>query len=288
MFPVLPLADWSASRSRHESVVRPFVEDWLHRSARGIPHPVRDFLFEYYSFRPSHLLRWSPGVDVHLETATATQLDWKQFEDHPSGAYLPSGTMPEVRCEYLRWATKYLENVVHREPLFGCLGLHEWAMVYRAKEVRHSHVALRLSEKAIAEVVEEQGLRCTHYDAYRFFTPEAVPLNRIPLTRTTTSEHDQPGCIHANMDLYKFAYKIAPYCKSDVLLAAFQLACAAREIDMRASPYDLSKYGYSPIFIETRSGREEYIREQRQIAARAMPIRMSLLEEYLRIHPARM
>ena len=32
-------------------------------------HPVHDFLFTYYSFRPAQLRRWSPGYGVVLADA---------------------------------------------------------------------------------------------------------------------------------------------------------------------------------------------------------------------------
>ena len=37
------------------------VGDHLARRQRGVKHPVHDFLFTYYSFRPAQLRRWSPG-----------------------------------------------------------------------------------------------------------------------------------------------------------------------------------------------------------------------------------
>ncbi len=33
----------------------------LERRERGETHPVIDFLFTYYSYRPNQLLRWHPG-----------------------------------------------------------------------------------------------------------------------------------------------------------------------------------------------------------------------------------
>ncbi|SUA43690.1 Uncharacterised protein [Nocardia africana] len=79
------------------------------------------------------------------------------------------------------------------------------------------------------------------------------------------------------MDLYKWAFKLVPLIDSDLLLDCFALACAAREIDMRASPYDLTDYGYRPIPIETPSGRAEYVRAQSELARRAEPLRTELL-----------
>ncbi len=260
--------------------MRPNADERTRRMARQERHPVYDFLFEYYSFRPAHLLRWTPGFGVHLEGATRDDIAWSEFVASDSGLSLPASAFPEHRVPYLRWAVAYLEAVLAREPSFACLGLHEWAMVYRDPAVRHPYVPLRLSRAATDAVVDSQALRCTHYDAFRFFTPAATPRNRWALTRAMTTEHDQPGCIHANMDLYRFAYKIAPFCPSDVVGDAFELARAAREVDMRASPYDLSAYGFAPLKIELRTGREEYAELQRELAVRARTVRERVLVVY--------
>jgi hypothetical protein len=91
---------------------------------------------------------------------------------------------------------------------------------------------------------------------------------------------EQPGCIHANMDLYKWAFKSMPWIGSDLLLRCFRLALYAREIDMRASPYDLSSYGeYDPVLIETAEGRQQYEKLQRGVADQAAPLRRELIEE---------
>ncbi|MBN9117633.1 MAG: 3-methyladenine DNA glycosylase [Planctomycetes bacterium] len=255
--------------------------------ARHEKHPVYDFLFEYYSFRPAHLLRWSPGPDVLLEGATRDDVAWAEFEATDGGLVLRAETFPAHRVSYLRWAVGYLDAVLAREPSFACMGLHEWAMVYKDPNVRHPYVPLRLSRAETDAVVDSQALLCTHYDAFRFFTPAATPLNRWELARGTTGAHDQPGCVHANMDLYRFAYKIAPFCPSELVADAFELARSAREIDMRASPYDLSGYGFAPIKIETRTGREEYVERQRELAHRARPVRERVREVYHHLLAAR-
>jgi hypothetical protein len=255
--------------------------------ARHEPHPVYDFLFEYYSYRPAHLLRWTPGFGVHLAGATPAEVAWAEFVPTDGGLLLPAGAFPAHRVSYLLWAVAYLEAVLARPPSFACAGLHEWAMVYRDPSVRHRYVPLRLSRPETDAVVEALPLRCTHYDAFRFFTPSAAPRNRWELTRAAGPEHDQPGCVHANMDLYRFAYKVAPFCPSDVVADAFDLARAAREVDMRASPYDLNGYGFPPIAIETAAGREEYAEHQRALAARARPVRERVLAAYRRLHAAR-
>jgi hypothetical protein len=271
---------WREAKTTYLARVRPWAEDRVRRAARREKHPVYDFLFEYYSFRPAHLLRWTPGFGVALEGATRDDIAWGEFVPCDGGLALPASAFPEHRVPYIRWAVEYLAAVLAREPSFACLGLHEWAMVYRDPNVRHPYVPLRLSRARIDAVVESQALLCTHYDAFRFFTREAAPRNRWELTRAATPGHDQPGCIHANMDLYRFAYKVAPFCPSELVADAFEVARAAREVDMRASPYDLGGYGFAAIPIETRPGREEYVELQRGIAARARPVRERLLEVY--------
>lgn len=274
---------WEAARAAYLARVRPLADDRTRRAGRGEKHPVHDFLFEYYSFRPAHLLRWTPGADLLLAGATRDDIAWSEFVPTDGGLILPAAAFPAQRVEYLRWAGDYLAAVAAREPSFACLGLHEWAMVYRDPNVRHPYVPLRLSRAETDALVESQPLRCTHYDAFRFFTRDAAPRNRLELTRAATSEHDQPGCIHVVMDLYRFAYKVAPFGPSEVVADAFELAAAARAIDMRASPYDLTGYGYAPIRIETKDGREEYVEHQRDLAARAAPVRERVRAVYARL-----
>jgi len=157
-------------------------------------------------------------------------------------------------------------------------------MLYRTDQPRHPSVPLRLSPATIAHTVESLPLVCTHFDAYRFFTPDALPLNRHTLSRADTIDHDQPGCIHVTMDLYKFAYKLAPWTPSSLLADCFELALAAREIDMRASPYDLSRWQLTPIPIESPHGRAEYAAAQRQLLEAAQPLRAALLALYEHHH----
>ena len=78
-------------------------------------------------------------------------------------------------------------------------------------------------------------------------------------------------------DLCKWSYKLSPLIGSETLLDRLELAAAAREIDMRASPYDLSDFGYTPIAVEDAAGRAEYVRCQKAIATRAEPLRTALL-----------
>lgn len=79
------------------------------------------------------------------------------------------------------------------------------------------------------------------------------------------------------MDLYKWAYKSSPWISSDFLRKTLFFAIEARSIDMRASPYDLSDYGYSPIPIETTEGRRKYEREQTGLYRKGLALRSELI-----------
>jgi hypothetical protein len=187
---------------------------------------------------------------------------------------------PAARRDFVDWTISFLSNTAERSPNFSCFGLHEWAMVYREPAIRHQEVPLRLSRPDLDSFLESQQLSCTHFDAFRFFSEKAKPRNSMQLERTLTAEMDQPACIHVNMDLYRFCYKIAPWIESELLADAFALARAARELDMRASPYDLAEFGFEPIPIESADGRAQYVRLQREIARSAEPVRERVLKAY--------
>ena len=67
-----------------------------------------------------------------------------------------------------------------------------------------------------------------------------------------------------------------------MVFAYFQNARALREIDMRASPYDLANIGYEPILMETAEGRAEYARIQKVLAHQTAPLRAEFAD-YIRI-----
>ncbi len=152
-------------------------------------------------------------------------------------------------------------------------------MVYRQTpgEVRHNAWPLRFPPDELARIVEAQPVRCSHFDAFRFFTAPARPLNRLQPERATAPQFEQRGCLHANMDLYKWAFKLAPFTPAELVADCFELARAIREVDMRASPYDLAALGFTPIRIETAGGRAEYEAHQRDFAARSQPLRARLI-----------
>lgn len=242
----------------------------------GQRHPIEDFLFEYYAYRPGQLLRWHPGLGFLLEGGEE-YLPHKGYIQTPDGVTTDSRSLPPHRVQSMRWLQGMLEASMARTAAFGCFGLHEWAMVYRTSEIRHETWPLRLSPEAIATVIEENTPRCTHYDAFRFFTPAARPLNKYQFSRTEAAAHEQSACLHANMDLYKWAFKLSPFSSSELVADCFSLAREIRELDMQASPYDFQALGIRPICIETPQGRAEYETRQREFALRAIPLRQRLI-----------
>ena len=276
----LTVADWREQQRVHEARVDVWIQPHRERAARGEKHPVEDFLFSYYSFRAAWLRRWHPGPDVILAGEPAEEfLRWSEYEKTDDGVQLRASALPEKRKTFVAWLRDYLQATGSRSAFFGCFGWHEWAMVYRQspEEVRHNTQPLRFDAKTIAEIVENGPGCCTHFDAFRFFTEPARPLNHHQPTRETVKALDQRGCLHVNMDLYKWASKLSPYCPSELMADCFALARDIREIDMRASPYDLQHLGYEAIKIETVPGRSEYEHAQREFARRSEPLRQRLI-----------
>jgi hypothetical protein len=273
---------WRARADAHAARVDAWTAGRLERSARGEKHPVDDFLFTYYPTRPAQLHRWHPGLGVALLGPTPLVEDaaYREVVTDLGTATTVDPARFAPRREGLAWVEGLVRRTAQRPARLGCFGLHEWAMVYGLEqhEVRHESWPLRLAPDAVRDVVDEQGVRCTHYDAFRFFTPEAEPLNELTPTRATQPDLEQPGCLHATMDLYKWSSKYVALVGSDLVADAFGLARDARRLDMQAAPYDLRDLGYDPIRVETVDGRAEYVRRQRELVDRAAPLRRRLAE----------
>ena len=103
-----------------------------------------------------------------------------------------------------------------------------------------------------------------------------MPLNALEPTRATQPDLEQPGCLHAAMDLYKYAFWFSPLVSSDLVMDCFENAARARELDMRASPYDMAPFGLEPIRVETPEGRADYAAEQRELMTATDPLRLRL------------
>lgn len=272
---------WTDLERAHQERADSLTAEHRERAARGEKHPVWDFLFTYYSYSPSRLRRWHPGAAVQLDDA-ADRLSWRWYSPGsiPDSAVPDAGAFGQEKGGLADLIERMLRRTAARPGQFGCFGLHEWAMVYQEPARRHT-APLRLGQHGTDAVVEAHDLRCTHFDAFRFFTPPAIPRNRQGLTRTDQPELEQPGCLHAGMDVYKWAMKLGPLVPGDLLLDAFELARDIRLLDMAAAPYDLSEWGVVPVPIETADGKAEYVHRQRGFAERGNELRDQLLVAWL-------
>jgi len=251
-----------------------------HRARRQNPrkHPVEDFLFSYYMHSPAQLRRWHPGPGVTLEGA-GERAGWKFYRYAEGIAAVDLDIFLDSRGSTVRSIRQLLSATAARPAHLGCFGLHEWAMVYRQspEQLRHADWPLRLGQAGTDQVVESHQIRCSHFDAFRFFTEPARALNTLELSRDSQMATEQPGCLHATMDLYKWAYKLSPAIPSDLTADCFDLARSVRELDMRAAPYDLSSLGCEPVEIETAAGKAVYVEGQRDFATRAEVLRRRLI-----------
>jgi hypothetical protein len=280
---VLDAPAWRARRAAHECRVDVWVQPHLERRRRREAHPVEDFLFTYYSQRPASFRRWDPGFGVVLEDAEE-YVGLKGYVE-TSGGMTVSREHVRSQERLLRGLHNLLTATASRQPQLGCFGMHEWAMVYRLapSDVRHSSWPLRLGPEGTDEVVESHRIACSHFDAFRFFTDEARPLNTLSPGRDDRVDLEQPGCLHAGMDLYKHAFRLSPMVPSELVADCFELAHDIRVLDMRASPYDLSALGHSPVRVETPEGKQDYVAAQRAFAERGRLLRQRLVDEVERL-----
>ncbi|NMM29678.1 MAG: 3-methyladenine DNA glycosylase [Cellulomonas sp.] len=317
---VVPAAAWLPLAEAHAARADALTAAHRARQAARERHPIDDFLYDYYGTKPSLLRRWHPGAGAALgrtPDGPAEHAAWRWYATDDNGTVgLDVQALGADRGDTVRYVRMLLTATADRPARTGCLGLHEWAMVYRQDDARRRHtLPLRLGRDGTDAVVEAHPLRCSHFDAFRFFTPDAVPRNRVqltradqvgseqpgclhanmdllcrqtdspdqvsepePLTRQTQVLYEQPGCLHANMDLTKWSMKLGPAVPGNLLLDCFELAGEIRLLDMQASPYDLSSLGERAVAIETREGKAEYVARQREFAERAAALRQRIVE----------
>ncbi len=273
---------WRPLQDAHEARADRLTRDHLDRTRRRQPHPVEDFLFTYYTLRPGQLRRWHPGLGTALAGA-ADRTGWRFYRPLDPDAAVAGVDLPAflaARGDQLRFTQRLLSATRAAPAQFDCFGLHEWAMVYRQDpaEIRHAGRRLRLGSAGTDQVVRDHRIRCSHYDAFRFFTAAARGRNTVQPTPDGRVGQEQPGCLHASMDVYKWAYRLLPVVPSDLVVDAFELARSIREVDMRASPYDLTDLGLTPIPVETVAGKAQYVAAQRGFAEQAQALRRRLLD----------
>lgn len=195
-------------------------------------HPIYNFIFVYFFFNRKILFQYSPGIHVEIEGVHDSQelmsinlAPELQSVSSQRNFLAISSNEKKISKKFLQRTLHLLKSIQSKLPSFWCFGLHEWAMQYNSiqqtstKNSTFQSLPLRVTQQQIESLLnpprhENQysvpRLRCTHYDAIRFFTPSSVPLNAVSPspTRLTVDQFDQPGCIHVNMDLFKYIHTI--------------------------------------------------------------------------------
>lgn len=258
-------------------------------------HPIYNFLHTYYRYSPEILMNYSPGIGIivnGINLNNIPDLIRPYFIEVNHGVTISVNLLASDHKKRTKLYDNYqlMLQTSLRQPHFGCFGYHEWAMLYSGSSpgsvplAKHQpHLEWRVNQSVIDEIVSSNNLKCTHFDAWRFFHPDAKSLNSIPvMSRSSQIDHDQPGCIHVAMDLFKYAYSLYPFISSDSLRSCLEIAIEARLIDMRASPYDVSGYDVckQPIPVETMEGKREYIAAQEDLYKKSQQVRLDLLRGY--------
>jgi hypothetical protein len=272
---VLDERTWRRRARAHAARVDTLVADHVQRRRDGVAHPVHDFLFGYYSYRPGQLRRWHPGFGVGL-AGGAEYGEVRGYEIADGVARVGTALLAERR-DLTAGIRALLAATATRPANTGCFGMHEWAMVYRSADTSHPY-PLRLGQAGTDRVVESHRITCSHFDAYRFFTDAARDRNSLRPGPGDRVAFEQPGCLHAGMDLYKHAFRLSPLVSSDLVLDCFELAREIRVLDMRAAPYDLRDLGVEPVAVETADGKRAYAAAQAEFAERGAPLRARLLQ----------
>ncbi|MDQ8196004.1 hypothetical protein QEH59_16330 [Coraliomargarita sp. SDUM461004] len=279
---LLSPSEWQLIAAQHRERAEAWTLPYRSRRAAGQMHPIYDFLFIYYRNKPSQLEVWHPGIENALAGAqlNATYKD-KYYQQANSVLTLAPQRMTPATRHRLEMALKLCQTIDARPPAFACFGMHEWAMVYRGDtegEVRHAErLPLRLSQEATDAYVRSRPIQCSHFDAFRFFSPGAKVFNRLQPKKESRLDNEQCGCLHTNMDLYKLASQCMPWIGSELLWKCFIFAVDARKLDMQASPYDCSSLGFEAVPVETATGKIEYERRQRALSEAAKPLRSELI-----------
>lgn len=276
---ILTIESWKSLCMKHRSRVKDLLGGKYYDRNIHDRHPIYNFIFNYYRFRPHRTLElYSPGVGVALSSSSFHHLEKELYL--PSDKYLstlkenyikidPVKSLNESSIQRIKNILTLLEMVQNRKPSFSCFGVHEFAMLHSG--ARHSYyqknLKLRMTQDQIDRVVERAPIACTHFDATRHFPKSASKRCKVKTSPKQRIENEQAGCVHTNLDLFKHSLRLWPFASSELVADALELAIHARELDMRASPYDLKstpnlelnrKFDFTPVLIETESGRAEF------------------------------
>ena len=178
----IPITNWAVSAMAHKLRVEKLLQGNLYKDPN---HPIYNFIFNYFFFKPSTLFQYSAGLDAILALDESFQkfLNPKGLSKNSDGIFYDPNLhfRTQNQKESITFTLSLLQSVYGRAPSFCCFGLHEWAMLYRVNESGNmpskcsprQALPLRLSQDDIKKIVESNNIRCSHIDAFRFFTPLA-------------------------------------------------------------------------------------------------------------------
>src|SRR5262245_10103724 len=116
---VLEPAEWRARAAAHEARVDGWVRPHLERRRLGKKHPVEDFLFTYYPYRPAQLRRWHPGAGVVLAGADPDEFR-AGYRTVETGLTVDVDVVLDRRGESARWIRDLLAATASRTAHLGC------------------------------------------------------------------------------------------------------------------------------------------------------------------------
>ncbi|MFI6450298.1 hypothetical protein ACIBF6_01985 [Streptosporangium amethystogenes] len=119
---VLSEQEWRGRASAHRDRVGAWIEPHLRRGQERVAHPVEDFLFTYYTFRPGRLLRWHPGAEVILAGASSFGANYRDGEQ---GAVLDLELVLPQRTAAIGWTRELLAATASRPPYLGYSGTYQ-------------------------------------------------------------------------------------------------------------------------------------------------------------------
>ncbi len=89
-------SEWRSRAAAHRARVDPWIAPRLARRTRGESHPVDDFLFDYYSWRPGQLGRWHPGMGVTLTGNVGDFVGMRGYVVDETGARVDAPPSPSM------------------------------------------------------------------------------------------------------------------------------------------------------------------------------------------------
>ena len=173
---VLPPETWRPMAEAHRERIKTLAGGSLQPGDLDRNHPIFNFLFQYYFWKPTQVAQFSPGPGVLLQGVTEADLA-RHFlhQGILMPKYEPAADAYGFDTAALSVKPKVLKSLLAnrelllatslRPPILNCFGLHEWAMLYTppapdggspTPATRHQALPLRVSQATINDLVESR------------------------------------------------------------------------------------------------------------------------------------